>query len=173
MTEMTRQRSKQRVSSMRRRFSTPAIVVAVTLVAGTAFATSPQGTFDKTFRVSGAVNLEVLTRSGDVSVRRGPAGSVSIHGRIFVGDHWLFGDRHGDVSEIEQRPPLRQDGNSIHIDYVNDHNISVDYEITVPEETAIRIHSGSGDLTIDGTRGNADLQSGSGDLKLSHVTGEI
>jgi DUF4097 and DUF4098 domain-containing protein YvlB len=170
---MNHRRSDQLASSMRKRFSTLAIAVAVTLLASAAFASTPQGTFDKTFQVSGAVNLEVLTRSGDVSVHGGPAGSVSIHGKIFVGDHWLLGDRHGDVSEIEQHPPLRQDGNSIHIDYVNDHNLSVDYEITVPEETAIRIHSGSGALTIDGTRGNADLQSGSGDLKLSHMAGEI
>jgi DUF4097 and DUF4098 domain-containing protein YvlB len=28
-------------------------------------------------------------------------------------------------------------------------------------------------MTIEGTRGNADLQSGSGDLKLSRLTGEI
>jgi len=143
------------------------------LFTAAALASTPQGTFDKTYQVSGAVNLEVLTRSGDVSVRRGPAGSVSIHGKVYVGDRWLFGDRHGDVREIEEHPPLRQDGNSIHIDYVNDRNISVDYEITVPEETAIRIRSGSGDLTIDGTRGSVELQSGSGDVKLSQVTGEI
>jgi hypothetical protein len=170
---MNDRRSSLRADSIRKRFSTLAIAVAVTLVTGAAFASTPQGTFDKTFQVSGAVNLEVLTRSGDVSVHRGQAGSGSIHGKIFVGDRWLFGNRQADVSEVEQHPPLRQDGNTIHIDYVNDHNISVDYEITAPEETAIRIHSGSGNLTIDGTRGSADLQSGSGDLKLSHMAGEI
>ncbi len=33
---------------------------------------------------------------------------------------------------IEQNPPIRQEGNSIHIEYVEMKNISVDYEITVP-----------------------------------------
>lgn len=94
-------------------------------------------------------------------------------GKIYVGDHWLFGSRHTDVSDIEQRPPLRQDGNSIHIDYVNAREISVDYEITVPADTTVRTHSGSGDQTLDGTRGNAELESGSGDVKISRVTGEI
>jgi hypothetical protein len=148
-------------------------IAAVLLVASAAFASTPQGTFDKSFPVSGPVNLEVFTHSGDVTVHSGPAGSVSIHGKIFVGDRWLFGNRHDDIIEIEQHPPLRQEGNSIRIDYVNDHNISVDYEITVPEETAVRITSGSGDLTIDGTRGKVELQSGSGDVKLSRVVGEI
>jgi DUF4097 and DUF4098 domain-containing protein YvlB len=98
---------------------------------------------------------------------------VFIRGKIFVGDHWLFGSRKADVGEIEQHPPLRQDGNSIHIDYVNAHDISVDYEISVPPDTAIRTRSGSGDQIIEGTHGNADLESGSGDLKLAHLTGEI
>ena len=148
-------------------------ILVILLACGFAFASTPQGTFDKTFQVSGPVDLEIQTRSGDVTVRSGPAGSVSIHGKIFVGDHWLFGNRHADVSDIEQHPPLRQEGNSIRIDYVNARDISVDYEITVPEETTIRSHSGSGDQIIEGTRGNVDLQTGSGDVKLSRLAGEI
>jgi Putative adhesin len=155
------------------RFSFLAIALAVLLASTFAAASTPQGRFEKTFQVSGAVNLEVQTHSGDIIIRSGPAGSVSIRGKIFVGDHWLFGSRHADVSDIEQHPPLRQDGNTIRIDYVNMRDISVDYEITVPEDTTIRSHSGSGDQTIEGTRGNADLQSGSGDVKLSRLTGEI
>jgi len=160
-------------SSLPARSSFLATVLVVLLASTFAMASTPQGTFDKTFSVSGPVDLEVETHSGDITVRSGPAGSVSIHGKIFVGDHWLFGDRHTDVSDIEQHPPLRQEGNSIRIDYVNAHDISVDYEITVPADTTIRTRSGSGDQTIEGIRGNIDLQSGSGDVKLSRVTGEI
>jgi hypothetical protein len=149
------------------------IALAVLLASTLAAASTPQGHFEKTFQVTGAVNLEVQTHSGDVIIRSGPAGTVSIRGKIYVGDHWLFGNRNTDVSDIEQHPPLRQDGNSIHIDYVNMSDVSVNYEITVPEETTIRSHSGSGDQTIEGTRGNVDLQSGSGDVKLSRLTGEI
>jgi hypothetical protein len=149
------------------------LALTLFLLSSAAFASTPQGTFDRTFSVSGPVDLEVQTHSGDITVRSGPAGSVSIQGKIFVGDHWLFGNRHTDVSELEQHPPLRQAGNSIRIDYVNARDISVDYEITVPADTTIRTHSGSGDQTIEGTRGNLDLQSGSGDVKLLRITGEI
>ncbi len=149
-------------------------MLALVLLASTfAAASTPQGSFEKTFQVSGAVDLEVQTRSGDIIVRSGPAGSVSIRGKIFVGDRWFAGNRHAEVAEIEQHPPLRQDGNSIHIDYVNARDISVDYEITVPADTTVRAHTGSGDQTIEGIHGNADLQSGSGDMKLSRLTGEI
>jgi hypothetical protein len=147
--------------------------VVMLLTSALAFASTPQGTFEKSFQVTGPVDLEVLTRSGDITIRTGPAGSVFIRGKIFVGDHWLMGRRQGDVDAIQQHPPLRQEGNSIHIDYVNAHDISVDYEITVPADTTLRTRSGSGDQTIEGIHGNTDLQSGSGDMKLANLTGEI
>ena len=136
-----------------------ATALVALLASATAFASTPQGTFEKTFQVSGPVDLEVLTRSGDITVRTGPSGSVSIRGKIFVGDHWLFGKRQADVSEIQQHPPVR--------------DISVDYEITVPAETTLRTRSGSGDQTVEGIHGNADLQTGSGDMRLAGLTGAI
>jgi DUF4097 and DUF4098 domain-containing protein YvlB len=150
-------------------------ITLVMLLASTfaAASSTPQGSFEKTYQVSGPVDLAVQTHSGDITVRTGPVGTVTVRGKIYVGDHWLFGNRKTDVSEIEQNPPLRQDGNNIRIDYVNAHDISVDYEITVPEDTTVHSHSGSGDQIIEGTRGNADLQTGSGNLKLAHLTGEV
>jgi DUF4097 and DUF4098 domain-containing protein YvlB len=147
--------------------------LAVLFATTTAFASTPQGTFDRNLQVNGPVELEVLTHSGDVTIRAGGSGSVEIHGKIFVGDHWLLGDRQADVHAIEQNPPIRQEGNSIHIDYVNAHNISIDYEITVPADTSIRAHTGSGDQIIEGTHGNAEVETGSGDVKMRDVSGDV
>jgi hypothetical protein len=158
------------LESSRFAFTIALVVLFTTTIV---LASTPQGTFDRTLQVSGPVDLEVLTHSGDVTIRAGNSGTVQIHGKIFVGDRWLSGNRQGDVQEIEQHPPIRQDGNSVHIDYVNMRNISVDYEITVPAEATIRTHSGSGDETIEGTHGNAEIQTGSGDVKLRNLTGEI
>src|SRR5579871_579019 len=149
------------------------IALVVLFASTTLFASTPQGTFDRTLQVSGPVDLEVLTRSGDVTVRAGSSGSVVIHAKIFVGDHWLGGRREDDVHAIEQNPPIRQDGNRVQIDYVNYRNISVDYEITETAETVVRSKSGSGDQIIEGTRGNVDVQTGSGDVKLANLNGEI
>lgn len=168
---MNNQPSLRSANVSSRFLSAIALVVLFTTAAWAS--STPQGTFDRTLRVSGPVDLEVLTHSGDVIVRAGASGSVQIHGKIFVSDRWLGGSRDADVHEIEQNPPVRQDGNSVHIDYVNAHNVSVDYEITVPADTTIRTHSGSGDLEIEGTHGSVDLQTGSGDVKLSNVSGEI
>jgi DUF4097 and DUF4098 domain-containing protein YvlB len=145
--------------------------LALLLAALPAFA-SVAGIFDRSFQVNGPVDLEVLTRSGDITIRSGSGNTVSIHGKIHVGNNW-FSDRKADVQEIQNNPPLRQNGNSIRVDYVNAHNISVDYEITVPENTTVRTHSGSGDQTVEGIKGNTDLESGSGDLRLERLTGDL
>ena len=145
----------------------------VALFATAAFASTPQGTFERTLQVSGPVDLEVLTHSGDVTIRAGSSGSVFIRGKIFVGDRWLGGRRQDDVHAIEQNPPIHQSGNSIHVDYVNYHNIAIDYEISVPVDASIRSRSGSGDLIIEGTHGNLDAQTGSGDVKIARLSGDI
>jgi DUF4097 and DUF4098 domain-containing protein YvlB len=136
-------------------------------------AASVQGSFQRTYQVAGPVDLEALTRSGDVIIRSGPAGTVTISGKIYVEDRWLMGDRHTAVSEIEQNPPIHQSGNSIRIDYVNVHGISVDYEITVPVDTDVRTQTGSGDQRVEDLHGRLNLESGSGDLRLRNTTGEM
>jgi hypothetical protein len=157
-------------SLFRRRAVRTLIFVLATSLAGFA---SVIGTFDRSFQVSGPVDLEVLTRSGDITVRNGAAGTVTIHAKIQSGNSWFGGDHKAEAQELQSNPPLRQNGNSIRIDYVNINNISIDYEITVPEETAIRAHTGSGNQTIEGVRGNIELESGSGDLKLARLTGDM
>jgi hypothetical protein len=150
-----------------------ASALVVLCTSSAVFASTPQGTFERTLQVNGPVSLDVVTHSGDVTVRAGSSGSVVIRGKIYVGNRWMEGRRESDVHSIEQNPPIRQEGNNVHIDYVDFHNISVDYEITVPAQTSVRSHSGSGDQVIEGTQGSVDAQTGSGDVKLRNVTGEI
>lgn len=146
----------------------------VAMASSAALASSiPQGTFDRTLQVSGPVDLEVFTHSGDITVRTWSSGSVQIHGKIYVNHDWFGRTRDVDVHEIEQNPPIRQEGNSVHIDYVNVREVSVDYEITVPADTTIRTQSGSGDQILEGTHGNVDVRTGSGNVRLNSIAGEI
>src|SRR5438445_1132622 len=149
------------------------ILTAICITVLPAAASSVQGTFQRTFQVSGPVDLEALTHSGDITVASGPAGTVTISGKIHVGDRWFNGGKKAEVDELEKNPPLRQTGNSVRIDYVNVRDISIDYEITVPPDVNVRAHTGSGDQKLEGLRGKIDLESGSGDLRLVNLTGEI
>src|SRR5437899_3788615 len=125
------------------------------------------GTFDRSFQVNGPVDLEVLTRSGDITVRNGAAGTVSIHAKIHSGNSWFGGDHKQEVQELQNNPPIRQNGNSIRIDYVNLNNISIDYEITVHENTVIRTHTRSCNQKVEGLKGNIDPEGGAGDSKVA------
>ena len=87
-----------------------AIALVVVFASSVSLASTPQGQFDKTLQVSGPVDLEVLTHSGDVTIRAGSSGSVQIHGKIYVGDRWFGGKRETDVQAIEQNPPIRPSG---------------------------------------------------------------
>lgn len=160
---------------MKRLIPIPLICAFVTFAAicSQPAAASVQGTFQRTFQVTGPVDLEVLTRSGDIIVHSGPAGSVSITGKIHVGSRWFSGNWQTNVSELEKNPPIRQNGNSIRIEYVNFSNIAIDYEITAPANTRLRTHSGSGDQTVEGLHADLDLESGSGDMQLRDIQGDI
>jgi DUF4097 and DUF4098 domain-containing protein YvlB len=158
---------------MRKGFMRPAGIGVVLLMASAIAFGSEQGRFERKFQVSGGADLQVFTRSGDVTLRSGPAGTISIIGRIHVGDRWFSGGRKEEVEEIEKNPPVQQSGNFIRIDYVNHTNISIDYEITAPPDTKVRTKSGSGDQAVDGMQAGAEVETGSGDVRLRDVSGEI
>jgi DUF4097 and DUF4098 domain-containing protein YvlB len=150
-------------------------VLAILLGLGTSLAAaeSYQGRFQRTLQVSGPADLEVLSRSGDVTIRGGAAGSVTLIGKIHVENHWLSGDRKSDVEAIEKDPPITQNGNRIRIDYLKVRGIAIDYEITVPADSRVHSKSGSGDQTMEGLTAGLDVETGSGDMRLRNLGGEI
>jgi Putative adhesin len=161
---------------MRSTLAKRSLVGLVVVLLATVASASVQGTFQRTYQVTGSVDLEVLTHSGDIIVRGGPAGTVSVSGKIHVGNYFFdlgISGRRADVQELEKNPPIRQAGNSIRIDYVNMRNISIDYEITVPQDTRVRTRTGSGDQTLETLTGTFDLESGSGDMRLRDLNGEV
>jgi Putative adhesin len=156
-----------------------AIVVIITLaiLAGghdnghfAVFAKDAEGQFERNFTVSGPVQLTVENGSGSVNVRRGGSGSVSVHAEIRT-NHWMGGS-DGDVHEIEQNPPVKQDGNNIRISKVEGsigRHVSINYEITVPETTTVEAHTGSGSQTVEMLDGPVTLSTGSGSIRVHDV----
>lgn len=133
-----------------------------------------EGSFDRTLYVNGPATLEIYTRSGDVSVKTGGAGTITITGKIWVNDHWWSSESHrAEVSEVEKNPPLQQNGSNIRIDYPNSRDISINFEITVPPDTTVRTHTGSGDQRMEGLKATTELESGSGDMRLQDLSGGV
>jgi len=138
-----------------------------------AFAAS-EGSFHRTISVTGTVSLDIVTGSGDVNVRTSSGNQVQITGRIRAGG-WM-GENAGSeekVRKLEANPPIQQSGNNIRIGHIDDpelrHNVSISYDIVVPENTQLHSHTGSGDQQIQGLHGVVEIGSGSGRLTVSDI----
>src|SRR5271156_2888243 len=131
---------------------------------------SDDGHFDRTLTVTGTVDLEVQTASGEISVRTGDSTKVEVHAKIH-GSGW--GDVEQRIHEIENNPPIEQSGNTIRIGHIENHdwkrNISISYELIVPAQTKLRSESGSGDQKAEGISGPAEMNSGSGSLHVKNI----
>jgi hypothetical protein len=137
---------------------------------------SAEGSFQRTLRVTGAVNLEITTGSGNVDVRTGSSMQVLVTGHIKV-YNWFGGDGEDKVRKIEANPPVQQSGNDIRIGHIDDpelrHNVSISYEVVVPPDTQLRSHTGSGNQTVEGIHGSLEVESGSGNLKVSEIGSSV
>ena len=134
---------------------------------------SARGEFERTLQVTGRVDLQVETGSGSVEVHRGGSNQVHVVGRISANEWFGGGNAEERVKKLENNPPIQQSGNDIRIGHIDDpelkHNISISYEITVPESTQLRSSSGSGSQTISDIAGPVEVNTGSGALKLSTI----
>jgi hypothetical protein len=144
-------------------------VAALALAALPALAT--EATFDRTLAVSGHVQLDVGTGSGNIHLTQGSGTQVKIHGR--VKSNW--GGSEDRVREIAANPPIEQTGNIIRIgkNHESYHNISIDYEIEAPADAYLEASSGSGNVTDEGVGQDAKLQSGSGNIRATGLKGSF
>jgi len=150
------------------------LVLAVMLVAGVPlWADRAEGAFERTLSVSGPVQLHVSTGSGNITIRKGAAGSVRIQGRVHVNDR--FGDAQARVREVEQNPPIRQTGNIITIgtEVRRWEKVGISYDLTVPEETQADARTGSGNLEVYDLRGSLETATGSGGIRAENIGGQV
>ncbi len=133
--------------------------------------------FDRNFTVTGPVELEFNTGSGDIRVRPGESGVVRIKGSIQVKSPGEEARVAGQLHNLETNPPVRQEGNHLWVGNFDEakvpENPSINYEIETPAETRLTAHSTSGDQWIEGIRGPASIKSESGDIRITAVHGVI
>ena len=135
-----------------------------------------EGAFDRTLAVNGPVDLDIRSGSGSVQIDTGAVDAVHVVARIRA-SMWFTSDPEDRVRRIEAAPPIEQSGNTIRIGQVRDNdlyrNISISYEVTVPENTRVRSRVGSGRQTISHLRGPVDVSTGSGSVRVGQVTGDV
>lgn len=130
-----------------------------------------EGSFDRTLKVTGAVDLSVQGGSGRIRVQPGAAGSVRVEARLRAGNGWFVrGDVEGRLRKIEQNPPIEQQGNTIRIGRFADpelaRDISISYDVTVPADTKVAARCGSGSIIIGAVKGAVEASNGSGGIEV-------
>jgi len=152
------------------------ILTLAAAVVATPARAGEDGHFDRTLTVSGPVDFDVQTGSGQIRVRPGDASKVEIHGKIHAHGGWRSSSVEERVHALETNPPIEQNGNTIRIGHIEDReltrDISISYELIVPAETKLRSATGSGEQSVEGIRGPVEASSGSGDLRFSKIGGE-
>jgi hypothetical protein len=112
-------------------------------------------------RVAGGVTAIEMTENGDgdVKVRSGPGSGVAIHRTISY------------RGETKPRPG-QQVSNGVLTFTKGCSNCSVSYDLTVPAGTRLEIRNGSGSIDIADVA-TADVEAGSGDVRVRHVPGPV
>ncbi|HWR17761.1 MAG TPA: DUF4097 family beta strand repeat-containing protein [Terriglobales bacterium] len=136
---------------------------------------SSQGAFDRSLTVNGPVQLSLENGSGSVTIRRGAADKVEVHAKVRARS-W-FSDTDDQIRNIEQNPPIEQNGNSIRIYKPEPHDtfngVSITYDITVPEDTRLSSSTGSGSQLIESVKGPVTVRSGSGSLVVNGIGADV
>lgn len=155
--------------------ATLSLLVVLSFLCVTQIAFAADGQFTKDLTVSGTVDLDVTTGSGDIHVRPGSATSVKVVGHIHV-SNWSSNDAE-KVKRIEQNPPVSQMGSLIKIGRIEDpdlrRHVSISYDITVPTSTRVKANTGSGNIDVQGTNGTLDADTGSGDVNLRDIGAKV
>lgn len=150
----------------------------ITAMSAAPLTAATSGHFERTLQVSGPVDLEVTSGTGNITVHAGDSGSVNISAKIHVSNLWFFGSSSAGekIQQIEKNPPVEQQGNTIRVGRSDDHelyrNISIDYDVTVPAQTKLTSHTGSGDQKISGLQLSLVAKTGSGNITLDNITSD-
>jgi DUF4097 and DUF4098 domain-containing protein YvlB len=162
----------------------PARTAGAAAVLALAFTAAPavaevEGKFERTLKVSGTVDLSVSSGSGSIHVQPGASGTVRVIGTIRA-NRWRNG-RGGDVEarvkRIEADPPVVQEGSRVSIGKTKGdelyENISISYDVYVPEATIVSANTGSGSVHVGALRGPVTASSGSGSVEVGATGGAV
>lgn len=151
--------------------------VFVGLAGGLVSGADRDGSFDRSLSVSGAIELDVKTNAGGITVSPGSAGSVQVHAILKAQHGWFeMGDVEGRIRELESHPPIEQSGNRVKIGYVRSgllQGISMSLEIQTPPETQLRARADSGGIRVEGIHGPVDCKTDSGGVRITNVKSDI
>jgi hypothetical protein len=128
----------------------------------------------RTFDLTGPINLSVRISRGAVTVRMVDglrAASVDISSAA------------GAAPELADRITVQMEGPTLTVSAPREHGVGsswrrgsrdgIEVAVSVPSGTALAIATSSAPITVRGRCGGADILTGSGDVTLDHVDGDL
>ncbi len=153
------------------------IVLLVVIFGGLATAAAlltHQVTTTKTFSVGNQPKLVVTSDAGYVHIVSGPAGQITVVARQHI--FW------GNNNQLPIRYEQSSDRNMVTVSVEQEMTFGffslnfregIDFDVTVPSQTALNIHTHSGDITSSGITGQMTLGSDSGSITTDNGSGQV
>lgn len=145
---------------MKKSLVTP-IALAAALTSSLAFS----ATETKVFDAKGLERLKLDNTSGDVKITLSTDGKAHVAATKvkFENGCKYEAKKSGDTLDVEVEKKRRFASGTC----------KVNLEIKVPKEIALRLRMGSGNLDVQGTKGEVDIRTGSGDAKFNVETAKL
>src|SRR5215471_19555512 len=128
------------------------------------------GTFDRSFNVSGPIRLELSNASGDVNITGSSDGKVHVHAEVHASG-FGFDNPQKRLDDTVTNPPVEQRGDTIRIgaDFSHMRNVSIAYTIQVPHDTEVDANVASGAENIRDLRGPVKVHAASGTIRVEKI----
>jgi len=152
------------------------LVAVLALFGHSAASLAASGSFEKSVAIDGAAIIDVSNQSGAVVVRGGDVDQVTIRARILVDERYSKTDplKAGKIiSSIKRSPPVEIDGNRVVVETLTKHThkryASISYEILVPRDAEVNVHSVSGNVRVSGITGEVNATSDTGKVTVAKL----
>ncbi|HYL62134.1 MAG TPA: DUF4097 family beta strand repeat-containing protein [Candidatus Methylomirabilis sp.] len=158
---------------MKSRYRLPgtlALLLLTLAFAGCEIGPTVSGSFDRSLDVSGPIRLELTNVAGNISIVGSADGKVHVHGDVRVGG-FGFGSPEERLKEILASPPVELKGDTLRVgrDMSRFHNVSIAYQVEIPQSSTVTSASVSGSQSIQDIHGTVQLASVSGSLTAQNV----
>ena len=139
------------------------VFAAALLIAGCGAGAASNGSFDRTYTVSGPIRLDLSNASGQIHITGTSGNTVHIHGEVHARG-FLFNNPEKQARELSANPPIEQRPDIIRVGKnLSDLNgVSVDYTIELPRNAEVSTKVASGSQTISNLQGPVKIDSASG-----------
>ncbi|MEM9402667.1 MAG: hypothetical protein AAGA44_09295 [Pseudomonadota bacterium] len=154
-------------------FAVIAVAVSPTAVFADYMAT---GTFEETVDVDGAAIVHVSNESGAIEVTGDDVDQVTIRAKIRVNKRLSASNPQRAsqiIRSVKRSPPVSVEDGRIDISKLRgrfQRHASVSYEIIVPRDSEVTIHSVSGNVKVSGVAGVVNATSDEGKVTLADAS---